>query len=144
MRPAGIVGTDSDALLVLDDDGVPHAVTFDEDGAAATLLGHIVAHHTQALPSAGGSRPTALGSCSGSPLIPVGDTSGAVHVWSLTAYSPPPRSHRLHTVPITAVTCLPLGDDGPTLVFSAAFDGSRDFSGTFRSVSGTFQGHSAE
>lgn len=124
VRSAGIVGTDSDALLVLDDDGVPHAVTSDEDGAAATLLGHIVAHHTQALPSTEGSLPTALGSCSRSPLLSVGDTGGAVHVWSLTAYSPTPRSHRLHTVPITAVTCLPLGDDGSILVFSAAFDGS--------------------
>ncbi|MGX1970999.1 WD40 repeat domain-containing protein [Streptomyces kronopolitis] len=124
VRPAAIVGTGSDALLVLDDDGVPHAVTSDEDGAAATLLGHIAAHHTHALPSTEVSRPTALGSCSRSHLISVGDTSGAVHLWSLTTYSPTPRSHRLHTVPITAVTCLPLGDDGPTLVFSAAFDGS--------------------
>ncbi|MFG2828356.1 hypothetical protein ACGFWI_12965 [Streptomyces sp. NPDC048434] len=123
VRPAGIVGTGLDALLVLDDDGVPHAVTSEEEGAAATLLGHIAAHHTQALLSADGVRPTTLGSCSRSPLISVGDTSGAVHLWSLTAYSPTPRSYRLHTVPVTAVTCLQL-DDGPTLVFSAAFDGS--------------------
>ncbi|MCZ0995501.1 hypothetical protein O1L44_23785 [Streptomyces noursei] len=99
-------------------------LTPDEEGPAGTVLGHIAAHHGTAALGSAPSRPTALGADGRSTTAVVGDAGGAVHVWPLTAYRPLPHSHRLHDVPVTAVTCLRLPDDDLTLVFSAALDGS--------------------
>lgn len=124
IRPSGIAGTGTDALLVLDESGPLHPLTSDEEGMAAGVLGHIAAHHSDALLTSDTHRPTALGSCAQSSLAAIGDTDGTVHLWSLTAYRPAPRSCRLHTVPVTAVTCLQVPDEDLTFVISAGFDGS--------------------
>ncbi|MFF4601937.1 hypothetical protein ACFY12_04140 [Streptomyces sp. NPDC001339] len=147
IRPSGIAAAGPDAVLILDETGALHSLTADADadadadedegesegkgkeGAVGTVLGHITSHHGAIQPGTdasadNSSRPTALGSCAESGLVAVGDTGGAVHMWSLTEYWPMPRSRRLHTVPVTAVTCLRLPDDDLTFVISAAFDGS--------------------
>ncbi|QRX92114.1 hypothetical protein [Streptomyces noursei] len=124
LRPFGLAAADPEAVLLFDGSGPLFPLTPDEEGPAGTVLGHIAAHHGTAALSAAPSRPTALGADGRSPTAVVGDAGGAVHVWSLTAYRPLPHSRRLHSVPVTAVTCLRLPDDDLTLVFSAALDGS--------------------
>ncbi|WUB13407.1 hypothetical protein OG528_31455 [Streptomyces platensis] len=123
-RPSGIAASRPDALLLLDESGPLHPLTSDDVGTAALVLGHIASHHDQELSTSDASQPTALGSCTQASLAAVGDTSGAVHLWSLAEYWPRPQSRRLHTVPVTAVTCLRLPDQDLTFVISAAFDGS--------------------
>ncbi|WP_260475560.1 hypothetical protein [Streptomyces sp. WAC 06725] len=124
IRPAGIAAADRGALLVLDEDGPLHVLASDDEDTAATVLGNIADHHGQTLLGAGNLTPTALGSCPQSPLAAVGDSSGAVHVWSLTTYQPAPRSRRLHSVPVSAVACTQDASEGMTFVFSSGFDGT--------------------
>ncbi|REK92083.1 hypothetical protein DY245_00965 [Streptomyces inhibens] len=124
IRPSGIAGSGTDALLILDETGPLHPLTSDEEGMAATVLGHIASHHSHALLTSDTHRPTALGSCPQSSLAAIGDASGTVHLWSLAEYRPTPQTWRLHTVPVTAVTCLRLPDEDLTFAISAAFDGS--------------------
>ncbi|MFE7612789.1 WD40 repeat domain-containing protein [Streptomyces celluloflavus] len=124
IRPTGIAGSGTDALLLLDETGLLHPLTPDEESMAATVLGHIASHHSHALLTSDTHRPTALGSCPQSSLVAIGDASGAVHLWSLAEYRPTPRTCRLHTVPVTAVTCLRLPGEDLTFTISAAFDGS--------------------
>ncbi|GAU69866.1 hypothetical protein SSP35_15_00210 [Streptomyces sp. NBRC 110611] len=124
LRPCGIAASSSDALLILDETGPLHAVTADEDGPAATVLGHIASHHGQASLTADSHRPTAIGGCPHSSLAAIGDAYGAVHLWSLGEYRPMPRSCRLHTAPVTAVACLRGPEDDLTFVISGALDGS--------------------
>lgn len=124
LRPSGIAASSADALLVLDETGALHPVTADEDGPAATVLGHIALHHGQGALTTGTQQPTAIGNCLHSPLVAIGDAGGSVHLWSLTEYRPMPQSSRLHTQPVTAVTCLQLPEDGLDFVVSAAIDGS--------------------
>ncbi|WP_148590440.1 WD40 repeat domain-containing protein [Streptomyces sp. WAC01526] len=123
-RPSGIAASRPDTLLLLDESGPLHPLTSDDESTAAIVLGHIASHHDQELLTSGSSQPTALGSCTQASLAAVGDASGAVHLWSLAEYWPTPQSRRLHTVPVTAVTCLRLPDEDLTFVISAAFDGS--------------------
>ncbi|WP_326621057.1 hypothetical protein OG863_27835 [Streptomyces decoyicus] len=124
IRSSAIAAAGPDALLLLDETGPLHPLTSDEEGAAATVLGHIASHHDQTLLISDASRTTALGSCPQSSLAVVGDATGAVHLWSLAEYRPMPQSCRLHTAPVTAVTCLRLPEEDLSFVVSAAFDGS--------------------
>ncbi|MFH8346903.1 hypothetical protein [Streptomyces sp. NPDC018045] len=124
IRPAGLAGAARDALLVLDEDGPLHVLSADAEGTAATVLGNIADHHGQNLRGPGNLMPTALGSCHQSPLAAIGDSSGAIHLWSLAEYQPAPRSCRLHNTPVRAVTCVHVAAEDMTFVFSSGSDGT--------------------
>ncbi|MEU6354416.1 AAA family ATPase [Streptomyces sp. NPDC047072] len=125
-RPVSLAPRDPHSALLLDESGALLSVV-PEDPAyvnTAFLFSHIAAHHGSAGLDDEGAQVTAVAADPGSPYAVVGDRSGALHVWSLEEYQDTPRSQRVHERPVGAVACLGLGGDGPTLVFSAAPDGS--------------------
>ncbi|MGG2459804.1 WD40 repeat domain-containing protein [Streptomyces sp. RGM 3693] len=124
LRPYGIAAADPDTVLLFDESGPLCPLTPDDEGMAATVLGHLAAHHGEAALTSAPSRPTALGSCGRTGTAVVGDASGAVHLWSLAEYRPLPHTRRVHSAPVTATACLRLPEDDLTFVFSAALDGT--------------------
>jgi WD40 repeat protein len=111
-------------MLLLDQTGTLLPVAPEDDTAAAAVLGHIAEHHGAAALTTAEAQVTALGGAPGSPFAFTGDRGGSLHVWSLSDRHKAPRSRRVHEQPVRAATCLQIAADGPTLVFSAALDGS--------------------
>lgn len=127
VRPGSVAPRDAGSALLLDEGAdalLPWTPSPEDDPTAEIVLGHIAEHHGAAALAGREARVTALGSGPGSPYAVVGDASGTLHVWNLAEYQDTPRSYGVHERPVTTATCLHLADEGLTLTFSGAADGS--------------------
>ncbi|MCK1797038.1 hypothetical protein MTQ01_13630 [Streptomyces sp. XM4193] len=119
----GVAVRTDGTMLLLDGDAGLYALTGEDEGTAATVLGGITAHHGYAAlrrPEAG---VTALAQCPVSGSTVLGDRDGNVHVWEIDEYRPLPVTQSVHRAPVLAVAALTL-EGGVRLVFSAGMDGA--------------------